>query len=104
MEDIHSKKFIYLGIPLNGIDWKVKTTQLLKKIPPLCDRPLQVRTLYVNTYIYSAMCYFDQHQGCPKKYISKLIRETNKKIQPSNSFGMTSEKVMTPKYGWVVLA
>ncbi|GMG36795.1 unnamed protein product [Ambrosiozyma monospora] len=96
MADIHSETFLYLGVPMNGLDWKEKVAKLLKKVPPLWDRPLQVRTLYVNTYVYSAMYYFDQHQGCPRKHVRALVHVTNRKIQPSKFFKVTEEKVMTP--------
>ncbi|GME71250.1 unnamed protein product [Ambrosiozyma monospora] len=42
------------------------------------------------------MYYFDQHQGCPQKHFKALVRETNRKIQPSKLFKVTDEKVMTP--------
>ncbi|GMG22302.1 unnamed protein product [Ambrosiozyma monospora] len=42
---------------MNRLDWKEKVAKLPKKVPPLWDKPLRVRTLYVNTYVYSAMYY-----------------------------------------------
>ncbi|GMG39472.1 unnamed protein product [Ambrosiozyma monospora] len=43
MAEIHSETFLYLGVPMNGLDWKEKVAKLLKKVPPL---------------LYSAMYYF----------------------------------------------
>ncbi|GME70513.1 unnamed protein product [Ambrosiozyma monospora] len=71
MVDIHSETFLYLGIPMNGLNWKEKIAKLLKKVPPLLDKPLQ-------------------------KHVKALVRETNRKIQPSKLFKVTDEKVMTP--------
>ncbi|GMG20626.1 unnamed protein product [Ambrosiozyma monospora] len=96
MADIHSETFFYLGVPMNGLDWKEKVAKRFKKVPPLWNRPLQVRTLYVNTYVYSAIYYFDQHQECPQKHVKALVSETNRKLQPSKIFKVTEEKVMTP--------
>ncbi|GMG29753.1 unnamed protein product [Ambrosiozyma monospora] len=38
--------FVYLGIPLNGLNWETKLKESRKKIPPLWDKALEVRTLY----------------------------------------------------------
>ncbi|GME72455.1 unnamed protein product [Ambrosiozyma monospora] len=61
MVDIHSETFLYLGVPMNGLDWKEKIANLLKK-----------------------------------KHVKTLVRETNRKIQPSKMFKVTEEEVMTP--------
>ncbi|GME84007.1 unnamed protein product [Ambrosiozyma monospora] len=68
MNAITDPKFLYLGIPLNGLDWERRLKVTLKKIPPLWDKAIEVRTLYINTYVFSTLYYLDQHHSCTQIY------------------------------------
>ncbi|GME73982.1 unnamed protein product [Ambrosiozyma monospora] len=50
-------QFIYLGVPLNKVNWDIKMKKLVNRIPPLWDKALEVRTLYINTFDFSTLYY-----------------------------------------------
>lgn len=54
---------IYLGIPLLKINWYNKINQLKTRLRKtmFLDLNLYQRVVAVNTYIYSTIYYFDQH-------------------------------------------
>ncbi|GME70918.1 unnamed protein product [Ambrosiozyma monospora] len=96
MNAITDPQFVYLGIPLNGLDWERRLKVTLKKIPPLWDKAIEVRTLYINTYVFSTLYYFDQHHCCPPDILTTFKQQITKRIQPPNGFKISTSKIQTP--------
>ncbi|ODV83032.1 hypothetical protein CANARDRAFT_30374, partial [[Candida] arabinofermentans NRRL YB-2248] len=74
---------IYLGVPLLHYDWDNKLSSLLKKLKKILfmDLPLTMRSIGINTYIYSTIYFIDQHHPIPdallKEYSEKFLAMLN---------------------------
>ncbi|GME70419.1 unnamed protein product [Ambrosiozyma monospora] len=95
MNAITDPKFVYLGIPLNRLDWERRLKVTLKKIPPLWDKAIEVRTLFINTYVFSTLYYLDHYPSCPPDVLTTFKQQITN-IQPPNGFRISTSKIQTP--------
>ncbi|GME84876.1 unnamed protein product [Ambrosiozyma monospora] len=89
-------QFIYLGVPLNKVNWNIELKKLVNRISPLWDKALEVRTLYINTYVFSTLYYIEQHHSCPPSDLLMFQKSVLKKIQPGKGFSTAVPKLQTP--------
>ncbi|ODV82516.1 hypothetical protein CANARDRAFT_30770 [[Candida] arabinofermentans NRRL YB-2248] len=74
---------IYLGMPLLHYDWESKLFSLSKKLKKILfmDLPLTMRSMGINTYIYSTIYFIDQHHPIPDalltEYSEKFLATLN---------------------------
>lgn len=66
---------VYLGVPLLHFDWESKLETLVAKTKRILilDLPIHLRTLGINTYIYSTIFFQDQHSPIPAQLLQRFI-------------------------------
>ncbi|GMG29450.1 unnamed protein product [Ambrosiozyma monospora] len=79
----------YLGMPLLKFDWTAKFDHLKKRVTKILfnDLPLTQRVVAINTYIFSTIYFFDQHDPAPDEEIEDFvdfIKKSLSKFLPIN--------------------
>ena len=72
----------YLGIELLSVDWETKLSDLLERARRInfWDLPLHLRTLGMNTYIFSTLFFHDQHHPIPSQLLTNFVQDIKEVI------------------------